>query len=55
MNRTAIAALALACALSTPAHAASDGTEPDPVLTPGADEAPPMAKKAKRKPRAPLA
>ncbi len=31
-----LAALALACALSTPAHAASDGTEPDPVLTPGA-------------------
>lgn len=38
MNRTVLAALALACALSTPAHAASDGTEPDPVLTPGAVE-----------------
>lgn len=31
-----LAALALTASLSTPAHAATDGTEPDPVLTPGA-------------------
>lgn len=37
MHRT-LAALALACALLTPAMAASDGTEPDPVLTPGSVE-----------------
>jgi hypothetical protein len=35
-NRCFAAALALACALASPAVAASDGTEPDPVLTPGA-------------------
>ncbi len=33
-----LAVLALVAGLSTPAHAASDGTEPDPVLTPGAVE-----------------
>lgn len=31
-----ILAFAFVAAFSTPAHAASDGTEPDPVLTPGA-------------------
>lgn len=31
-----LSAVALLCALSTPAHAASDGVRPDPVLTPGA-------------------
>lgn len=37
MTRTLLAALALACACC-PAMAASDGTEPDPVLTPGSVE-----------------
>lgn len=36
MNRAIFAALALVCALASPAMAASDGIRPDPVLTPGA-------------------
>lgn len=38
MNLRFLAALTLVYALASPAMAASDGTEPDPVLTPGAVE-----------------